>query len=203
MFRVYEYFEYTDKIAGIGYVHMLYQPLTAEETLLCRAEAKLYKGDRDGAIQDLGYWTASHMVSAPLTLTDIQRKYNRQTRNNIFVSPIHPEKMGFEKVLADDDLAVLDCILHFRRIERLYEGDRWYDIKRYGITVYHYYRGPQEDEIHIDSLTWDDQRRVLQLPNNVIEAGYPVNRQSGSMGSAGGGGFQAAKPTSTPMLLQK
>lgn len=203
MFRVYEYFEYTDKIAGIGYVHMLYQPLTAEETLLCRAEAKLYKGDRDGAIQDLGYWTASHMVSAPLTLTDIQRKYSRQTRNNIFVSPIHPEKMGFEKVLADDDLAVLDCILHFRRIERLYEGDRWYDIKRYGITVYHYYRGPQEDEIHIDSLTWDDQRRVLQLPNNVIEAGYPANRQSGSMGSAGGGGFQTAKPTSTPMLLQK
>ena len=41
LFRVYEYFEYDDKIAGIGWVHIIYQPFTAEETLLCRAEAKL------------------------------------------------------------------------------------------------------------------------------------------------------------------
>ena len=202
LFRVYEYFEYTDKIAGIGYVHMLYQPFTAEETLLCRAEAKLYLGDRDGAIQDLGYWTSSHMVTAALTLDDIKRKYDRSKSGNIFVSPLHPQEMGFPKVLEGDDLAVLDCILHFRRIERLYEGDRWYDIKRYGINIYHFYRGPQEDDIHIDSLTWNDSRRVLQLPNNVIEAGYPANRQSGSMGLSSGGGFQAAAPSS-PILLQK
>ena len=186
LFRVYEYFEYTDKIAGIGYVHMLYQPLTAEETLL-------YLGDQAGAIQDLGFWTASHMVTNPLTLADITRKYNRSTRNNIYVSALHPKEMGFEKVLEGDDLAVLDCILHFRRIERLYEGDRWYDIKRYGITVYHFYRGPQEDNIHIDSLTWNDTRRVLQLPNNVIEAGYPANRTTGS-GAMGGGGYVSATP---------
>ena len=202
LFRVYEYFEYTDKIAGIGYVHMLYQPFTAEETLLCRAEAKLYLGDRDGAIQDLGYWTSSHMVTAALTLDDIKRKYDRSKSTNIFVSPLHPQEMGFPKVLEGDDLAVLDCILHFRRIERLYEGDRWYDIKRYGINIYHFYRGPQEDDIHIDSLTWNDPRRVLQLPNNVIEAGYPANRESGSMGLSSGGGFKAAAPA-TPILLQK
>ena len=50
LFRVYEYFEYTNKIAGIGYVHIIYQPFTAEETLLCRAEAELYLGDREGAL---------------------------------------------------------------------------------------------------------------------------------------------------------
>jgi hypothetical protein len=202
LFRVYEYFEYTDKIAGIGFVHMLYQPFTAEETLLCRAEAKLYSGDRDGAIQDLGYWTASHMVTNPLTLSDIQRKYNRSNSNNIYVSKLHPKEMGFENVLEGDDLAVLDCILHFRRIERLYEGDRWYDIKRYGINVYHYYRGPQEDEIHIDSLTYDDERRVLQLPNNVIEAGYPANRQTGSFGMSSGGRYVSASPA-TPILFHE
>ena len=204
LFRVYEYFEYTDKIAGIGYVHMLYQPFTADETVLCRAEAKLYNGDRSGAIQDLQAWTASHMVvdeqtkaPKPLTLDDIKRKYDR-SKNNIFVSDLHPEYMGFEKILEGDDLAVLDCILHFRRIERLYEGDRWYDIKRYGITVYHHFRAPMEDDIHTDSLTWNDTRRVLQLPNNVIEAGYPANRDRGSMGMSSGGGFQVAAPTSTP-----
>jgi hypothetical protein len=112
--------------------------------------------------------------------------------------------MGFEKVLEGDDLAVLDCILHFRRIERLYEGDRWYDIKRYGITVYHYYRGPQEDEIHIDSLTYNDPRRVLQLPNNVIEAGYPANRETGGSGmNIGGSGYVLSKPLNTnPQMMQ-
>lgn len=203
LFRVYEYFEYTDKIAGIGYVHMLYQPFTAEETLLCRAEAKLYQGDQAGAIQDLGFWTASHLVTDPLTLDGIKRKYSRKTANNIYVSALHPAEMGFAKVLDGDDLSVLDCILHFRRIETMFEGMRWFDIKRYGITVYHHYRGAQEDAIHTDSLTYNDERRVLQLPNNVIEAGYPANRDRGSIGSSsGGGGHQVSAPTSNPSLFQ-
>ena len=203
LFRVYEYFEYTDKIAGIGYVHMLYQPFTAEETLLCRAEAKLYLGDRDGAIQDLGFWTSSHLVTSPLTLDGIKNKYNRNSgRTNEYVSDLHPDMMGFEKVLTGDDLSVLDCILHFRRIETMFEGQRWFDIKRYGITVYHHYRGPQEDAIHTDSLTWNDPRRVLQLPQNVIDAGYPGNRDHGSLGMQTGGGFQVSAPTTKPTLFQ-
>lgn len=202
LFRVYEYFEYTDKIAGIGYVHMLYQPFTAEETLLCRAEAKLYSGDRNGAIQDLGYWTASHLVTNPLTLDGIKNKYNRSNTDNQYVSDLHPQEMGFEKILEGDDLSVLDCILHFRRIETMFEGQRWYDIKRYGITVYHHYRGPQEDEIHTDCLTWNDPRRVLQLPKNVIDAGYPGNRDHGSLGTQNGGGFQVSAPTSKPTQFQ-
>lgn len=201
MFRVYEYFEYTDKIAGIGYVHMLYQPFTADETLLCRAEAKLYMGDRDGAIQDLGFWTTSHMVTSALNLDGIKNKYSRARGGNIYVSDLHAQEMGFQKVLDGDDLSVLDCILHFRRIERLYEGDRWYDIKRYGITVYHHYRGPLEDEIHTDSLTWNDPRRVLQLPNNVIEAGMPGSRETGA-GISSGSGYMSKPLVSQPVPYQ-
>lgn len=203
LFRVYEYFEYTDKIAGIGFVHMLYQPFTADETLLCRAEAKLYKGDREGAIQDLGYWTTSHLATNDLTLSRIKSFYNR-SRDNIYVSNLHPAEMGFDKVLTGDDLSVLDCILHFRRIETMFEGQRWFDIKRYGITVYHYYRGPQEDDIHTDSLTWNDPRRVLQLPNNVIEAGYPASRETGSS-MGGGAGYQvpAMKTQPTQFRINK
>ncbi len=184
LFTVYEYFEYTDKIAGIGYVHMLYHPFTAEETLLCRAEAKLYMGDRDGAIQDLGFWTSGKLVTNELTLASITRKYSRAS-NNIYCSPLHPSEMGFEKVLTGDDLAILDCVLHFRRIETMFEGMRWFDIKRYGIDVVHFYRGANEDEIHIDTMPWNDPRRVLQLPKNVIDAGYPANR--GTSGAVVGG----------------
>ena len=201
LFRVYEYFEYTDKIAGIGYVHMLYQPFTAEETLLCRAEARLYKGDQAGAIQDLGYWTNSHLVTKDLLLSDIQKKYSRAAANQ-YVSDLHPKEMGFSKVLSGDDLSVLDCILHFRRIETMFEGMRWFDIKRYGITVTHHYRGANEDEIHTDSLTWNDSRRVLQLPQNVIDAGFEGNRTTSATGGSGGGGYQTHKLETQPMLYQ-
>ena len=174
LFRVYEYFEYTDKIAGIGYVHMLYQPFTADETLLCRAEAKLYLGDRAGAIQDLGAWTASKMIDSELTQTNINNKYKGTADDNIFVNDMHPDKMSSEfKVLTGDDLNVLNCILHFRRIETMFEGMRWFDIKRYGITVKHVYRGPQDYDATCDVLEWNDPRRVIQIPYNAVDAGYP------------------------------
>lgn len=202
VFRVYEYFEYTDKIAGIGYVHMLYQPFTADETLLVRAEARLYSGDRDGAISDLDAWTSSHLVTSPLTIDGIRTKYNRSRQGNIYVSDLHPAEMGFEKILDGDDQSVLDCILHFRRIETLYEGQRWFDIKRYGITVRHHYRGQSEDAIHTDSLTWNDPRRVLQLPNNVIDAGMPGSRETGASVTSGSG-YIVPKLPNEPFLYQK
>ena len=183
LFRVYEYFEYTDKIAGIGYVHIIYQPFTAEETLLCRAEAELYLGQKDAAIQDLGYWTASHQVDAELTQANIDYKYRGTYQNNIYISDLHPQDMSPEwPTLNEEETRVLHCILHFRRIETMFEGMRWFDIKRYGITVHHAYRGPQEDEIHHDYLYWNSPRRVLQVPNNVVKAGYPSNDRTQSYG---------------------
>lgn len=188
-FTLYEYFEYTDKIAGIGYVHQIYHPFTADETLLCRAEAKLYLGDRDGAIADLDLWTASHLVEEPLTLDKIKTKYKRNVANNDFVSELYPQEMGFEKVLTGDDLSVLDCVLHFRRIETVHEGLRWFDIKRYGIKVVHHYRDANEDDIHVDSLMWNDPRRVIQIPQNVIDAGYPSSDRQTVVGGNTSDGF--------------
>ena len=181
LFRVYEYFEYTDKIAGIGFVHILYQPFTAEETLLCRAEAEVYLGQTDKALADLGFWTASHMVDAPLTQSGINNKYKGDFNNNIYISDLHPADMSPEWTfddLSDDEKRIIHCILHFRRIETMFEGLRWFDIKRYGITVHHAYRDPKEDAIHHDYLYWNDSRRVLQIPQNVIDAGYPSNNRS-------------------------
>ncbi len=201
LFRLYEYFEYTDKIAGIGYVHQIYQPFTADETILCRAEAKLYMGDRDGAIRDLELWTSAHLVTDALTLDKIKRKYRRDNPNNDFVSELHPQEMGFEKVLEGDDLSVLDCILHFRRIETIHEGLRWFDVKRYGIKVYHHYRDAHEDEIHTDSLNWDDPRRALQIPDNVIQAGYPSSPRDIALGGGTSGGYKVPANRNTHLEL--
>lgn len=188
LFRVYEYFEYTNKIAGIGYVHIIYQPLTAEETLLCRAEARLYQGKVQEAVSDLGYWTASKAIETPLTLARITgwRNYQGTPATSDWVDDIHPAEMGFEKVLTGDELAVLRCILHFRRIETMFEGLRWFDIKRYGITVHHAYRGPMDDEVTHDFLRWNDPRRVIKVPYNVQDAGYDPEKNDRK--PLGGGG---------------
>lgn len=206
LFRLIEYFEYTDKIAGIGFVHILYLPFCAEETLLCRAEARLYQGNRQGAIDDLQFWAKSKQCTQDLTLDRIVRFYDRNKPNNQYINPVHPAEMGFSKVLTGDDLAVLDCVLHFRRMETIHNGDRWYDIKRYGITVNHYYRAANEDEIHIDSLTYNDPRRILQLPKIVIESGYPASRPSfGGGGSSLSSGYvcPVTKPSDIMQMSNK
>lgn len=173
---VYEYFEYTDKIAGIGYVHMLYHPFTAEETLLCRAEANLYLGNKQSVIDDLSAWAVSKQCPDPMTIDRITSFYSRSAKKD-FLSDIHPTEMSSEFTAfapASEEYYMLQCILHLRRIDTQFEGLRWFDIKRYGITVYHAYRGPLEDDVHQDWLTWNDKRRVLQIPNNVITAGFPA-----------------------------
>jgi len=73
---------------------------------------------------------------------------------------------------------LLYCILHFRRIETMFDGLRWFDIKRYGIKVRHVYRGPTDATNTVDELNWNDRRRVMQIPNNVINAGYPRTDRS-------------------------
>ena len=202
LFRVYEYFEYTNKIAGIGYVHIIYQPLTAEETLLCRAEAELYLGQREKAIQDLEFWTVSKMITAPMTLDGINRKYGGTPAANDWADDIHPREMGFENkyldILENDTcLNVLRCILHFRRIETMFEGMRWFDIKRYGITVHHAYRGPQDYNVTHDYLLWNDPRRVLKVPYNVKDAGYDPDKGSNRSLQGGGGDDMKYFPYST------
>ena len=196
LFRVYEYFEYTDKIAGIGFVHIIYQPFTAEETLLCRAEAKLYLGQTASALEDLNSWTASKLVENALTQAQINRFYGGDPATNDYVAELNPDKMSPEfKVLTGDELNMLHCILHFRRVETMFEGLRWFDIKRYGITVHHAYRGPMDKNVTHDYLQWNDKRRVLQIPNNVISAGYPSTDRSTQVN-------QSSPMTTAPILVK-
>ena len=62
-----ELFEYTDKLAGIGFAHQVRAEFTGEETLITRAEAKAYLGDIEGAIADLKIWDQAHRNSPNVT----------------------------------------------------------------------------------------------------------------------------------------
>ena len=64
----------------------------------------------------------------------------------------------------------MNCVLHFRRLETIHEGLRWFDIKRYGIEVRHK-QGLKPEMI----LKWNDPRRAIEIPPTVIEAGMAPN----------------------------
>ncbi len=169
-----ELFEYTDKIAGIGYTHIVRPEFTAEETLLCRAEAKIFLGDIDGGVADLRIWDENRQNNThpeydmpDLTRELIESFYSNPPAEGM-VKPLH-----IDEVCPSDKYSVtpanelyLQCVLHYRRIETFHTGMRWFDIRRFGIEIEHYIGANGHD-----ILKWDDPRRAYQLPADVLTSG--------------------------------
>ncbi|MFW9622875.1 RagB/SusD family nutrient uptake outer membrane protein [Bacteroides graminisolvens] len=171
------YFEYTDKAAGIGYLHLVDPVFTTDEALLCRAEAYALKADYTNALADINTWLKTHTkMQSAVTLDKIVEFYSAlpymplepatDAERNI-KKEINPQ--GFT-VSEGQQENVIQCILHLRRIETMHEGLRWLDIKRYGIEIAH-----NRDGLAYDVLKTDDPRRAIQLPQDVISAGLTAN----------------------------
>lgn len=196
-----ELFEYTDKVAGIGYVHIVRTEFTAEETLLCRAEAKIYTGDIEGAVADLKVWDDSRK-DLPATYqfedltSELIRSYYDEAAHQTPTSEYDPRPGVFKKLHIDevcpsdkyaltaDKLPYIYCLLHFRRIETIFDGYRWFDIKRYGIEVTHHI-----GRTRVETLTLNDPRRALQIPAEVISAGMEGNNRFPSVDGSAAGKF--------------
>lgn len=164
--KLVEFFEYTDPVAGIGYINIVSAAFTADETLLCRAEAYVMKNEYSNASTDLITWYKARTTenTTPLTEAYIEQFYGAASSS--ICPPIHPK---FE-VADGKQLNFIKCVLHFRRIETVHEGLRWFDIKRYGIEVTHSFSDGTNDV-----LTKDDPRRAVQIPSEVISAGMAPN----------------------------
>ena len=171
------YFEYTDKVNGIGYRKNVIVAFSSDETLLCRAEAYALQKDLANATADINSWMYSHTLNhaqrtqqeivdffegidyMPTSVTDDEERTIKKR--------INPR--GFT-VDAGDQENIIQCILFLRRLETVHEGLRWQDIKRYGIEIAHNREGMADD-----ILTVDDPRRAIQLPADVIDAGLEPN----------------------------
>lgn len=168
------YFFYTDKVNGIGYRKNVILAFSADETLLCRAEAYALKNMPQQATTDINTWLSSHTLGGlQVSTQDIVDYYGAidcmpiDNSTRTIKKEINP--MGFT-VAEGEQKELIQCILHLRRIETIHEGLRWQDIKRYGIEIAHN-RDGQSDDI----LRKDDPRRAMQLPQDVIDAGLPAN----------------------------
>ncbi|WP_290087962.1 RagB/SusD family nutrient uptake outer membrane protein [Muribaculum intestinale] len=186
---MFEFFEYTDKIAGIGYVHHIRPEFTKEEVLLTRAEARIYMRKITEAVADLSAWDANRWNNLPvsdkpdckLTLEVINKFYadegdSNELRKNGIVSPVNIDQVctpaNASWNYGADIQHLVECVLHFRRLERLDMGDRWFDIRRNGIEITH-----KIGRSRVEHLTLGDPRRAFQIPADVLSAGFPENNR--------------------------
>lgn len=174
-------FQYTDQIAGTGYSRSIYPVFTADEVLLNRAEAYIVKEDYDNALKDLHKWMDRHFTTEVVLTRDLVNSYYG---NLAYYEPGAPtakkaiNPLNFSVVSAEQE-NFIQCLLHFRRIETIFTGLRWFDIKRFGIEIYRrdIDNNSSGDTFvrNTDKLTLGDPRRAIQIPGDVISAGLTAN----------------------------
>jgi len=183
-----EQFEYTDKLAGIGYPHMVRPEFTSQETLLFRAEAYLFLGDIDAAFADLYEWNHEHimqgsMASSNGTMSELEKDrivsfysyYDNPKRRDPGYGIV--KKFHIDEVCPSDKYHLtneiepyLNCVQHFRRMQNAHLGQRWFDIKRYGFSITH-----KMGKDNVYTLEVLDPRYAIQIPAEVIGAGLTPN----------------------------
>lgn len=186
--KVEEFFETTDKVNYTGYAHIVFPAFSAEETLLVRAEAYAMKKDYAHALEDINAWITSHCSETYENSNHqiIKRIQLTEQSLNDFINAIHYSEVTptansqrtIKKVLHPQGFTVeageqenfIQLILHLRRLETWGEGQRFVDIKRYGIEFTHFLDG--EDPIIFHAA---DKRGAIQLPEDVINAGLEAN----------------------------
>lgn len=200
--KIAETFIYTDSVAGIGYPKLKKIEFTAEETLLCRAEAKLMTGNINGALADITLWNNSKKnLSASnadylkyITDPDIERikEYYKiektwvplQTWNSCYFDGTimsdmlsNMQALGYN-INTEDEIALFRFILHSRRLETAFDGMRFLDLKRFGIEYQHNIGKNDNEPANVIILKYDDPRRALRYdfpkeePDTVSSKGF-------------------------------
>lgn len=176
-----EDFEIKDKINQTGYAHTVDPVFTGDETILTRAEAYIMKKDYDKALADMNTWLTAHCdVTSPkfltLTVDNVNTALNairmtevpsRAVSEESIKKPLNPQGFTVEEGTQTNMIYV---VLQMRRITTIYQGQRWLDIKRWGIEFTHHLDG--EDNLVFKA---GDLRGAIQLPYDVIEAGLEPN----------------------------
>lgn len=199
----FEQFEYTDKIAGIGYCHGVRAEFTSEQTLLDRAEAYLYLGKKDLAMADLWTWNEEHRHNASgddrmteltedqivkfytkclkkyvqnVDRTDLKEKYSDSIWFGI-AKPIRIDEVcpSAKYQVTEDIEPFLQCVQHFRRIETVHTGQRWFDIKRLGLEVIHKFG--RDNVLYTLRYSDNEMRYAIEVPYSAISAGLEPNRK--------------------------
>lgn len=198
-----EEFEYTDKLAKIGYGHIIRREFTCMALLLERAEAEIMKGQYATAVQDLidynhalqtfteaDYKSAVAVGMRDMTPADIDYftpktnsagdtvlNYNCYANWNFTPGKINAQAMGFN--IPDEAVPYMNWLNEFRRLETCWEGTRFFDLKRFGMEWSHTFWDNElagTDKSVTIHLAWNDPRRAIEIPQDAIVAGLDPSR---------------------------
>ena len=173
--KIGNYFEYIDQVAGIGYPNMMYPAFVVDETLLCRAEAYIMKGDYTKAVADMNTFMTGFANCRAVSLATINSFYGSMEYYT-YDAPTTKKKLNPEFTFTSNEQENLThAILMLRRVLTIHEGLRWFDIKRYGIEISRRSVSVNATFTELDVLTKDDPRRAIQIPSDVISAGLTPN----------------------------
>lgn len=183
-----EQFQYSDKVAGIGYAHTIRREFTYAELLLERVEAEIMKGMYNEAFQDIATYSESMQKFSASTkqsyaanggmvvITEaiLNSWFSRKTATNYncfddwnFVTNMSPDY-----VIPAEAVPYMNCLNYFRRYETNFTGMRFFDLKRWGMEYTHEY-GLNNEKY---TLTWNDPRRALEVPQDAIASGLEPSR---------------------------
>lgn len=170
------YFEKTDPVSGTGYIHTSVVHFTTDETLLYRAEAYILTKQYDKAYADLNMFMTNYSRYQP-SYNEILTYY----QNLAYYTPTEPtakKKLNppLYTIQEGEQENLLQYLLHVRRILLLGEGQRWQDVKRYGITIHRRLINYGFEVVDVmDEMPPNDLRRAMQIPPEIVNAGFPEN----------------------------
>lgn len=149
--KLTEYFVRASVNAEIGYPYVMLPALTAEEVLFNKVEALTLLGRNTEALAGLNTYLSKRIANYVASTHQL----NAAKLRNFYGAPPTTNLL----------LATLD----FKRAEFVQEGLRWFDLQRYELDVTHSTEGSTF------TISADDPRRVLQLPQSSSLAGLTPN----------------------------
>ena len=177
--KIYEDFKVTNINANTGQPYIRVALFRLEEALLARAEAYAMTGEYDLALADLTMFSQRRVQSTNVAqyyysrdkvvdyYTDVLTLSDHYMNSNFNAGRFKADLSTYEgKLQRGLVLAVLDA----RRMEYIYEGMRWFDILRWNIPVTHTMLSGESS-----TLTPDDDRRVIQIPETASLSGLEKN----------------------------
>ena len=159
-------FETTNAVLNTGYYRQVIFAFTSDKTLLNRAEAYILAKQYDKGVRDLQYWCKAKVAPQIPDMESLNTFYESTVDPNTNGKPLNP-KFDIESGLQTN---LLKAVIHARRIETVHEGERWLDIKRFGLKITRELYG--ESPIVLES---HDLRKAIQIPAAVVSAGMERN----------------------------
>ena len=133
-------------------------------------------GEYDKATTDIGTWVSRHLEGATVPSRNAISAFYDGLNYYTSLAPTVKKALKPEVPVASPEQEnFLHCVLHVRRIEQLFEGLRWFDVKRYGIEITRRTIDANLTVRAVDTLKVNDPRRAIQLPADVTTAGLPAN----------------------------